>query len=336
MQLTDPQRRTLEGLIGTGDRPTFPADLPQRLRDRIEGAARELELAEPLWLGKEKLNQHQRCEGLFRSVLAGEAPPFAHSVRSAHGVLLHKAIEVEVGARDGMDPHEIAQVAVGRVLEREERFGEYWRELSVSEQDDALMEVARRVTLFQGSFPPLKPLRRELSPISELRVRAELLGGDLVLSGQIDLVLGVPDRLEPNRATRLVVDLKTGSAYPEFAEDMRFYALRDDAAVRGASLPRGVALPRERNLAGRGRHRRAPAARRRPSDRRGTGRSGPVERPRACPHPGRVLLVVPASGHVRGRRAPARGLTGALAGRSALLAVDNMRACRPTRGRCEN
>ena len=96
---------------------------------------------------------------------------------------------------------------------------------SAAEQDDALMEVVRRVTLFQGSFPPLKPLRRELSPISELRVRAELLGGDLVLSGQIDLVLGQPDRLEPNRATRLVVDLKTGSAYPEFAEDMRFYAL---------------------------------------------------------------------------------------------------------------
>ncbi len=225
MQLTDPQRRTLEGLIGTGDRPTFPGDLAQRLRDRIEGAVRELELAEPLWLGKEKLNQHGRCEGLFQAVLAGEAPPFAHSPRSAHGVLLHKAIEVEVGARDGMDPHEIAQVAVGRVLEREERFGEYWRELSTSEQDDALMEVVRRVTLFQGSFPPLKPLRRELSPVSELRVRAEMLGGDLVLSGQIDLVLGQPDRLEPHRATRLVVDLKTGSAYPEFAEDMRFYAL---------------------------------------------------------------------------------------------------------------
>lgn len=225
MHLTDPQRRTLEGLIGTGDRPTFPGDLAQRLRDRIERAVRELELAEPLWLGKEKLNQHGRCEGLFQAVLAGEAPPFAHSPRSAHGVLLHKAIEVEVGARDGMDPHEIAQVAVGRVLEREERFGEYWRELSTSEQDDALMEVVRRVTLFQGSFPPLKPLRRELSPVSELRVRAEMLGGDLVLSGQIDLVLGQPDRLEPHRATRLVVDLKTGSAYPEFAEDMRFYAL---------------------------------------------------------------------------------------------------------------
>jgi len=225
VQLTDPQRRTLEGLIGTGDRPTFPADLAQRLRDRIEGAARELELAEPLWLGKEKLNRHGRCEGSYQAVLAGEAPPFAHSARSAHGVLLHKAIEVDVGARDEMDPHEIARVAVERVLEREERFGEYWRELSAAQQDEALMEVVRRVALFHGSFPPLKPLRRELSPISELRVRAELLGGDLVLSGQIDLVLGRPDRLEPNRATRLVVDLKTGSAFPEFAEDMRFYAL---------------------------------------------------------------------------------------------------------------
>jgi hypothetical protein len=225
VQLTDPQRRTLENLIGTGDRPTFPPDLAQRLRDRIEGAARELELAEQLWIGKEKLNQYGRCEGLFQAVLAGEAPPFAHSVRSAHGVLLHKAIEVEVGAREGMDPHEIARVAVDRVLEREERFGEYWRELPASDQDDALMEVVRRVSLFQASFPPLKPLRRELAPISELRVRAELLGGDLVLSGQIDLVLGLPDRLEPNRATRLVVDLKTGSAFPEFAEDMRFYSL---------------------------------------------------------------------------------------------------------------
>ena len=62
-------------------------------------------------------------------------------------------------------------------------------------------------------------------PISELRVRAELLGGDLVLSGQIDLILGLSDAIDPTRATRLAVDLKTGGAYPEFAEDMRFYAL---------------------------------------------------------------------------------------------------------------
>ena len=87
------------------------------------------------------------------------------------------------------------------------------------------MEVVRKVTLFQGSFPPLRELRREMAPITELPVKAQLLGGALTLSGKIDLVLGVPDRLEPSRATRLAVDLKTGGAWPEHAEDMRFYAL---------------------------------------------------------------------------------------------------------------
>jgi PD-(D/E)XK nuclease superfamily len=225
MALTDPQRRTLEQLIGTGGRPSFPADLPQRLRDRIEEAARELELRDPLWLGKEKLNDHARCEGKFDAAVAGESPPFEHSARSAAGVLLHKAIEVEVGSREPLDPHAVAEVAVARLLDREDRFQEYWGPLAAAEQDEVLMEVVRQVTLFQGSFPPLKELRRELAPVSELRVRVELLGGDLTLSGQIDLVLGAPDRLDPSRATRLVMDLKTGNAYPEFAEDMRFYAL---------------------------------------------------------------------------------------------------------------
>jgi PD-(D/E)XK nuclease superfamily len=225
MLLTDPQRRTLDRLIGTEERPVFAADLRQRLVDRIEGAARELELGEPLWLGKEALNQLARCEGRFAARLEREDPPFEHSVNTAAGVLVHKAIEVDVGARDGMDPHAIAATAAARLTEREERFAEFWREQSGSEQDELLMEVVRKVTLFQGSFPPLRELRREMAPITELPVKAQLLGGALTLSGKVDLVLGVPDRLEPNRATRLAVDLKTGGAWPEHAEDMRFYAL---------------------------------------------------------------------------------------------------------------
>ena len=225
MLLTDPQRRTLDRLIGTEERPVFAADLRQRLVDRIEGAARELELQEPLWLGKEALNQLARCEGRFAARLQREDPPFEHSVNTAAGVLVHKAIEVDIGARDGMDPHAIAVTAAARLSEREERFAEFWREQSRSEQDDLLMEVVRKVALFQGSFPPLRELRREMAPITELPVKAQLLGGDLTLSGKIDLVLGVPDRLEPSRATRLAIDLKSGGAWPEHAEDMRFYAL---------------------------------------------------------------------------------------------------------------
>lgn len=225
MQLTDPQRRVWDRLIGGGERPTFAPDLPQRLRDRIEGDVRELELPEPLWLGKEKLNDHARCEGHFAAKILGEGPPFEHSARSAMGVLLHKAIEVEVGARETRDPHAIALIATDRLAEKEERFAEYWRGRDGAEQDEVLMEVVRRVTLFQATFPPLRELRRDLSPVPELSAKAELLGGDLVLSGKIDLVLGVPDRVRPTLATRLAIDLKTGGAYPEYAEDMRFYAL---------------------------------------------------------------------------------------------------------------
>ncbi|MGZ4136662.1 MAG: PD-(D/E)XK nuclease family protein [Actinomycetota bacterium] len=225
MELTDPQRRTLEQLIGTDARPTFPADLSQRLRDRIEDAVRELELADTLWLGKEKLTDHGRCEGKFLASICGESPPFEHSAKSAAGVLSHKAVEVEVGSRDALGAHDIAAVAADRLVEREERFAEYWRGLDPVERDDVLMEVVRRITMFQGSFPPLKELRRELTPISELSVKAELLGGALILSGRIDLVLGAPDRLEPLRATRLAIDLKTGGAYPEYPEDLRYYAL---------------------------------------------------------------------------------------------------------------
>jgi hypothetical protein len=225
MQLTDPQRRTLDRLIGTGERPVFAEDLRQRVVDRVESAARELELADPLWVGKETLNHLARCEGRFVAKLQGEDPPFEHSLTTAAGVLVHKAIEVEVGARDGLDPHGIAAIAADRLADREERFAEFWRGLAAGEQDELLMDIVRKVTLFQGSFPPLRELRREMAPVTELPLKAELLGGTLTLSGKVDLVLGLPDRLEPGRATRLAVDLKTGGAWPEYAEDMRFYAL---------------------------------------------------------------------------------------------------------------
>jgi hypothetical protein len=45
------------------------------------------------------------------------------------------------------------------------------------------------------------------------------------VSGKVDLVVGRPDRMQPMRAQRLLIDLKTGGAYPEHAEDNRAYAL---------------------------------------------------------------------------------------------------------------
>src|SRR4051812_45324744 len=119
MQLTEPQQRTLDQLIGT-ERPVFPADLPQRLRDRIEQAARDLELGDPLWLGKERLNDLDRCEGTFWSKLAGEGPAFAHSRATALGGVQHPAIEGVVGARETLEPHDAAPIAATRAADPEE------------------------------------------------------------------------------------------------------------------------------------------------------------------------------------------------------------------------
>ena len=85
-------------------------------------------------------------------------------------------------------------------------------------------------------------------------MRAELLGGVLVLSGKIDLLLGAPDRLEPMRGTRLAIDLKTGGAYPSYVEDNRFYAL----LLTLASASRPIASRRCSSRAGPGRPRTSP------------------------------------------------------------------------------
>jgi hypothetical protein len=189
VEMSEVQRRTLEQLVGTGERPVFPQDLSQRLRDRIEGALRGLDLSTQLWLGKSALNDHDRCRGLFHAGVEGEGEPFAHSRKTATGRLFHKAIELDVAGREDRDPHELARTSVGR-LEDDGSFAEFWGELDAVEQDEIVMEAAKALDLFRATFPPLRALRRELTPIPELPVRVELLGEALVLSGRVDLALG--------------------------------------------------------------------------------------------------------------------------------------------------
>jgi len=86
------------------------------------------------------------------------------------------------------------------------------------------MAGAKTLELFRSTMPPLRLMRRELAPSTEWHVRVELLGGSLVLSGQLDLVLGA-QAAGRGGADRLAIDLKTGRAWPEHAEDMRFYGL---------------------------------------------------------------------------------------------------------------
>lgn len=223
VELTATQRRTLDVLIGTQERPQFPRELVPRIRDRIEEAARAFELSEPLRLGKSNLSDLGRCPGLFEAVLAGERRPFSFTARSAAGKLAHKAIELEVAGREDRDPHDLVAAAAERLAD-DEAFASFWDGLGSLRRDESLMEAAKTVELFRSTMPPLRRMRRVLAPSTEWHVRVELHGGSLVLGGTMDLVLGSAS-FDATRATRLAIDLKTGRAWPEHAEDMRFYAL---------------------------------------------------------------------------------------------------------------
>lgn len=153
---------------------------------------------------------------------AGERGPFAFSGRFAAGRLAHKAVELEVAGRYERDSHGLVEAAAVRLVE-DDAFATYWNGLDPLRRDEALMDAAKTLELFRSTFPPLRVMRRALAPSTEWHVRVELFGGALVLSGTLDLVLGVADDLAA--PSRLAIDLKTGRAWPEHAEDMRFYAL---------------------------------------------------------------------------------------------------------------
>src|SRR5919198_5073084 len=90
VELTVVQRRTLEELLDVGVGGAFDPGLAFRLRDRISAAAATAAASGfRLRFSKDRLNDHARCDGLFRAVLAGEGKPFSHSLQTAAGTLLH-------------------------------------------------------------------------------------------------------------------------------------------------------------------------------------------------------------------------------------------------------
>ena len=161
-ELTPAQRRTLDGLIGTDERPVFAVDGVLRVRDRA------FEPPDPLWLGKSNLSDLHRCPGLFDAVRAGERAPFAFSARTAAGRLAHKAIELEVAGREERDPHELVEHAAERLTE-DGAFSAYWGGLDALRRDENLMDAAKTLELFRSTMPPLRQMRRELAPSTEGR-----------------------------------------------------------------------------------------------------------------------------------------------------------------------
>jgi hypothetical protein len=222
--LSPAQHRTVRSLLGSAGAPFDPA-LPARLREHIAGQIAEAGPSAPVRLSKERLNELDRCEGSFAASLAGERPVWEPNPKNAVGTLLHRALEADAASARAQEPADLVAAAYAD-LAADRRYGPFVKGMDADARDLLVADVMSGVELFRSSFPPLGPARRLLAPLAEQWLVVTFTGGStggaVTALGRVDLIVG---RFERTRASRVLVDLKTGGAWPEHAQDMRLYAL---------------------------------------------------------------------------------------------------------------
>jgi hypothetical protein len=202
------------------ERPEFDPRLRAELREGLERAlaplVERLPEDETLWVSKHLLSTIHGCEGLF---LAQDEEEFAWSPQTARGTVAHKAIELSVSWRGDPSAGELVDEAIARLIASNDRISHYLGALGEGERAELHGEATERVNMFLECFPRLEARWR---PVAESRLRADLNGDRIVLSGKVDLTVGRADGV---RAGKVLIDLKTGGFAPSHRDDLRFYAL---------------------------------------------------------------------------------------------------------------
>ncbi len=232
--LTPAQSDTLTMLRGEGPRPTFDPDLRTGLRRRLEGGVADLAtlLDRPLWAGKTPLSRVFSCEA---HEVAEQAEPFLWNLANARGTVAHRAIELSVHLGRQAPPLHLVDTAVDRLVDdSDSAIGSFLGGLDDADRAELRSDVNNIVADFIDQWPPLRTAWR---PTTEARLRAELCGGKVMLTGKVDLALGAP---AGNEAGRVFVELKTGTMRPQHLDDLRLYALLE--TLRTGVPPRRLAV----------------------------------------------------------------------------------------------
>ncbi len=217
--LNPAQERALAALRTRGvERPSFPAELADELRTHLDDALTDVvaDLEEPLWVGKWALSQVHGCEVRF---LHQDGQSLTPNPALLAGTLAHRAIQLSVTWRGEANPLVLVDAAVERLESDSGRDAQWLREATEAEHAEAMGVAADRVGKFLECFPPLS---RRWAPATESPVRTQLVGGAIVLTGRVDLVLGRSEGLVAGKA---FIDFKSGVPYGSHVDDLRFYAL---------------------------------------------------------------------------------------------------------------
>ena len=233
--LTPAQQQVLAVLgANASDRPQFPTDLAQQLRDVIESTLvpiqNELSADNPMFLSKHDLAMIHACEA--RALFEKNAD-FEWTPAIAKGSVAHKAIELSMHWPGDTSPLELVDIAIERLRQTEKSLGLWLDSCSDLELAEVRALANERVVTFSECFPPLK---KQWRPATEARLRTELLDGKIILSGRTDISLG---KANGQTAGKVIIDLKTGRPSTTHLDDLRFYALIE--TLRLGVPPRRVA-----------------------------------------------------------------------------------------------
>ncbi len=237
--LTPRQQETLARLgAKRSERPRFDASLRDDLRSLLDaelaGPASALPDGATLFVNKHALATIHGCEARWHAEELDTA--FAVSPPIVRGVVAHKAIELGINRRPGTDlpaPGDLVDAAMASLERSEQWMSDWLRTCDDAERAEVRSGAVARVTDYEDVWPPLASRWR---PATEVKVRADLAGGRITLSGRVDLAIGRPEGLV---AGKVIVDFKTGGPSLVHREDLRFYALVE--TLRLGVPPRAVA-----------------------------------------------------------------------------------------------
>ena len=232
----NPAQQEVLDLLGAAreDRPTFAPTLRATLRAELDDALADLteaiDPADPMRVNKHDLAMVHGCE---RRHLTEKSRPFEWSPPIARGSVAHKAIELSLHRRGRPVALDLVDEALDRLERSDESISGWLATCSEAERAEVRAAANERVATFLECFPPL---RAAWSPVTESRMRLDLLGGRVVISGRSDLTLG---RADGHTAGKVIIDFKTGAPTTTHLDDLRLYALLE--AVRIGTPPRLMA-----------------------------------------------------------------------------------------------
>ena len=158
--------------------------------------------------------------------------PFAWSIRTATGTVVHRAVQLLVNWSGDAAPSVLVDEAVDRLRAEDSSLAEWLAACTEADLADLRGAALDAVNRFAESFPPLGP---RAVPVVEARL-AWRADARLQFRGRVDLMLG---RASGDESRKVLVDLKTGASALAHAQDLRFYALLETLS-RGVP-PRAVA-----------------------------------------------------------------------------------------------